>query len=261
MVQNLQRLFVVAFLSIFMMLGAATAYSQEMQMKKDTAAIGNTAAAKQGEEEEEIPHPFFTHMGMPEGKGMYNLRSTALATKEAGKTKGDFAFHFETGITKDLGLHIRNDRFLYNPYTEIMFQFAVIRSKDGESGFAPIIEFEIPTKKGASRINTLVGFTTAIVKSRFTFNQALHYNPREEMVDASVAFVFKITNKFFVVAEALGEKGPGASAVINLLGGLKYRVNKNIILGLGYQAPVTGNKEFSSQFLFQPEIEWKRRSM
>ena len=260
MVQNPQRLFAVAFLSIFMMLCAATAYSQEMQMNKDSAANDNNAAAKQGEKSE-IPHPFFTHMGMPEGKGMYSLRSTALATTEAGKTTGDFAFHFETGITKDLGLHIRNDRFLNKTHTEIMLQFAVIKSKDGQSGFAPIIEFEIPTKKGASRINTLVGFTTAIGRSGFTFNQALHYNPREDMVDGSAAFVIAITNRFFFVVEALGVKGPGASAVVNLLGGFKYRVNSNIVFGLGYQAPVTSNKEFSSQYIFQPETEWKSRSM
>lgn len=244
-------------LSFIFILSAATAYGQDMQMNKDSAANNN--GAKQGETE--IPHPFFTHMGMPEGKGMYSLRSNALATNDGGKTTGDFAFHFETGLTKNLGLHIRNDRFLYNTHTEIMLQFAVIRSKDGQSGFAPLIEFEIPTKKGASRINTLVGFTTAIVKSRFTFNQALHYNPREDMVDGSVAFVVAITNKLFFVAEALGVKPMNASAVVNLLGGIKFRVNNNIVLGLGYQAPVTRNKNFTSQYIFQPETEWKSGSM
>lgn len=259
MVQKFKNLFGLALFSIFVF-SAATAYSQDMQMNKDSAANTNNTAAKQSEKSE-IPHPFFTHMGMPEGKGMYSLRSTALATNDGGKTTGDFAFHFETGLTKDLGLHIRNDRFLNKTHTEIMLQFAVIRSRDGQSGFAPIIEFEIPTKKGASRINTLVGFTTAIVKSRFTLNQALHYNPREDMVDGSVAFVIAITNKLFFVAEALGVKGMNASGVVNLLGGVKYRVNNNIVFGLGYQAPVTRNKEFISQYIFQPETEWKSRSM
>ena len=79
-----------------------------------------------------------------------------------------------------------------------MFQFAVIRSKDGMSGFSPIIQFEIPTKKGGSRINTLVGFSTALVKSPFAFNQVLHYNPREDMVDGGVAFVYKVSKKVFL---------------------------------------------------------------
>ena len=91
-------------------------------------------------------------MGMPEAVGTYSLRLASLATHMDGTTKGDFAFHLETGLTKLVGLHIRNDRFLDNTHTEIMFQFAVIRSKDGMSGFSPVIEFEIPTKNGASRI-------------------------------------------------------------------------------------------------------------
>ena len=129
-----------------MCFGAATAYSQDMQMNKDSAANNNNAAKQS--EKSEIPHPFFTHMGMPEGKGMYSLRSTALATTEAGKTTGDFAFHFETGLSKIVGLHIRNDRFLMNPTTEIMFQFAVLKSKNGMNGISTLIEFEIPTNKG-----------------------------------------------------------------------------------------------------------------
>ena len=179
-----------------------SAYSQQMpKMNTDSAKIKNVNdKSSQMSDDEEIAHPFFTHMGMPEAVGTYSLRLAALATRMDGKTKGDLAFHFETGLSKFVGLHIRNDRFLDNTHTEIMFQFTVIRSKDGMSGFSPIIEFEIPTKKGASRINTLVGFSTAVVKSRFAFNQVLHYNPREDMVDGSAALVYKLSkNIFFVV--------------------------------------------------------------
>lgn len=153
---------------IVLSLGIFSAYSQQMpKMNIDSAGKNKN----QMSDDEEIAHPFFTHMGMPEAVGTYSLRFAALATKMDGKTKADFAFHFETGLSKFVGLHIRNDRFLDNTHTEIMFQFAVIRSKDGMSGFSPIIEFEIPTKKGASRINTLVGFFTALVRPRFAFNR------------------------------------------------------------------------------------------
>jgi len=223
-------------------------------MKTDSA--NNTKS--QMSDDEEIAHPFFTHMGMPEAVGTYSLRLAALATRMDGKTNADFAFHFETGLSKFVGLHIRNDRFLDNTHSEIMFQFAVIRSKDGMSGFSPIIEFEIPTKKGASRINTLVGFSTAVVRSRFAFNQIIHYNPREDMVDGSAALVYKLSKKIFFVVEVFGEKMPDEQAIINLLGGVKIVVNKNFILGIGYQFPVTNNREFSSQYIFQPDMEWKR---
>jgi hypothetical protein len=208
--------------------------------------------------DEEIAHPFFTHMGMPEAVGTYSLRLAALATRMDGITKGDFAFHFETGLSKFVGLHIRNDRFLENTHTEIMFQFSAIRSRDGMSGFSPIIEFEIPTKKGASRINTLVGFSTAFVMSRFAFNQVLHYNPREDMVDGSAALVYQVCKRVFLVFEISGDWMPDEHAIINLLGGVKIRLNKNFMVGIGYQQSVTTNKDFSSQYIFQPDMEWKR---
>jgi hypothetical protein len=238
-----------------------SAYSQQMPKMNTDSAKGKNVNDKgsQMSDDEEIAHPFFTHMGMPEAVGTYSLRLAALATRMDGKTKSDFAFHFETGLSKFVGLHIRNDRFLDNTHTEIMFQFAAIRSKDGMSGFSPIIEFEIPTKRGASRINTLVGFSTAVVRSRFAFNQVLHYNPREDMMDGSAALVYKLSKKTFFVVEILGNKMQDAQAVINLLGGVKIKLNKYIILGIGYQQPITTNKEFSSQYIFQPDMEWKRQ--
>lgn len=124
--------------------------------------------------------------------------------------------------------------------------------------FSPIIEFEIPTKKGARRINSLVGFSTAFVRSSFAFNQVIHYNPREDMVDGSAALVYKAGKKIFIAAEILGEKMVNEQAIINLLGGVKIKLNENFILGIAYQLPITKNKEFSSQYIFQPDMEWKR---
>ena len=78
------------------------------------------------------------------------------------------------------------------------------------------------------------------------------------MVDGSVAFVYKVSKKVFFVLEVLGEKMPDQQGIINLLGGVKVKINKNMLLGIGYQQPVTSNKEFSSQYFFQPDMEWKR---
>jgi len=36
------------------------------------------------------------------------------------------------------------------------------------------------------------------------------------------------------------------------------KLNKNLIPGIGYQQPITKNKDFSSQYIFQPDMEWKR---
>lgn len=253
---------VVAWLIISATCGLPV-YSQQMPQKSPTPAAGQEEAkpADTGEEEEEeIVHPFFTHMGIPEGVGVFNLRLLGLANRVDGATKGDFAFHLETGLTKRIGLHIRNDSFLDRTRSEVMFQFLAIKSKDGMSGFAPIIEFEIPTRTGGgSRVETLVGFSSALVNKRAAFNQVVHYNPREDSVDASAALVLVVGKRYFPAFEILGEGARGERPIVNLLGGLKVRMNKNLILGFAVQVPVTNRRDFSSQLAFGPEIEWKRK--
>ncbi len=224
---------------------------------RDIAGQGSMSAP---ETEEEIAHPFLTHMGIPEGVGVFSLRASGLVTRAEGKSEGDFGFHFETGLTKTIGLHIRNDAFRTNAHTEVMFQFAAIMSKDGMSGFAPIIEFEFPTRSGVgARTESLIGFTTALTKSPLAFNQVIHYNPREEGGDASVALVARVAERFFPVLEVLGEAGKGSRPVVALLAGLKMSVREGINLGFAYQFPVTNNRDFSSRLILQPEYEWTTR--
>ena len=237
-------------------------YGQQSPQNNTSPAMGQNQDKqpdKMGMQDEEVAHPFFTHMGVPEAVGVFNLRLAGLATRTGGHTDGDFAFHFETGLTKFIGLHVRNDRFLTNTRTEAMIQFAALRSKSGMSGFSPIIEFEFPTRSGGGkRVNTLVGFSTALANSRVSFNQVLHYNPREDMVDASAALVFKARAGVYPVIEVLTEAARGEKPIISLLFGLKVRVNKNMLLGFAFQVPTTRRKDFSSQMVFQPDLEWRR---
>ena len=216
--------------------------------------------AASGAEQEEVPHPFFTHMGIPEGRGVFNLRASALSTRADGRQVGDFAFHLETGITERIGLHIRNDQFIAVPRTEAMFQFAAVMSKDGMSGFAPLIEFNFPTRSGAGRrVNTLAGYTVALVNPRVSFNHVVHYDPREDGGDASAALVTRVAGRFFPVIEVLGEGGRGMRPIANLLAGLKLRVREGVNVGLAYQVPITSNKDFASQVVAQPDYEWSFR--
>ena len=43
--------------------------------------------------EEEVAHPFFTHMGIPEAVGMHSLRVSVLSTIRTGKSPGDCGSH------------------------------------------------------------------------------------------------------------------------------------------------------------------------
>ncbi len=243
------------------------AFSQGIQkIKTDTSATGTIVPLAGEKEEPELAHPFFTHMGMPDAVGNYSLRVPTTLTKENatvvdgtkvdGKTQANFGFHFETGLSKTIGLHIRNDRVSSNSFTEVMFQFVAIRSKDGMSGFSPIIEFEFPTHKGASGINTLVGFTTAFVRPNFSWNQVLHYGSKENNYEGSAAVVYRVANGVFLVVEIMGEKFPSESIALNMLGGVKVSVGKFLTLGIGYRQPITSNKEFSLQYVFSPDVEW-----
>lgn len=209
-------------------------------------------------EEAELPHPFFTHMGLPEGVGNFNLRLLGLAPRNDGKTDADFAFHLETGLTPNIGLHIRNDRLRTSDKTEAMFQYTALVSKDGMNGFAPIIEFQFPTHSGASRISTEVGFTSSLGASRWAFNQVLHYDPREDAYDASAALVVGASRAVYPVLEILTEGGQGRRGVANVLAGVKVRLSDWLIGGVAIAVPVTNARDYTSQVAFGPDLEWKR---
>ena len=264
---SFERKFAVILTAFLVVLAACAfpAYTQKMPMPdkpKTAAAKAQDKPADSGAmDEEELPHGFFTHEGLPDDVGSFSLRTSALAMRIDGATKGDFAFHLETGLTKRIGLHIRNDRFLNLTRTEAMFQFTAVKSKNGKSGFAPIIEFEFPTRRGGgSRVNTLVGFTTKFSNERAAFNSVVHYNPREDIVESSASFVFKAGSRFYPVMEILTEFARKERPIISLVGGLKIRMNKKWLLGFAFQAPITTRKDFSSQAVFQSEnmLTWKR---
>ena len=192
------------------------------------AVLPRPAAA----EMDEIAHPFFAHEGLPDAVGSYSLRTSGLATRIDGETKGDFAFHLETGLTENIGLHIRSDQFLQSRRSEVMFQFAAWKSQDGKSGFAPIIEFEVPTRSGGGKPATLVGFTTKLANSQVAFNQSFHYEPAENAMEGSAAIVLRASERIYPVVELMGSGGTDKPTIVNLLAGVKYRIRGSTLVGL-----------------------------
>lgn len=254
---NQMRGFITFTLSLFFIIGVTVfpTFSQEMsKMSMDTSA-NKKKDIKNIENQEMLPMAFFTHMGMPLNVGTYSLRAAVLPTVYEGITKTIFDFQFETGLSKTVGLFIGGEGLFDDPTLEAMFQFLVLKSKNGKSGFSPIIEFEFPLGKEATRsVYTLVGFATTLSNSYLAFNQVLHYSPLEDLTEGSAAFVIKISNRIFLVTEISGVIEKGALPIFNLLGGLKVKLNKNILLGFAYQMPLTVNRDYSSQYVFQPNI-------
>ncbi len=225
-----------------------------------TFGLAQPAAAQTGTPDMEIAHPFLTHEGLPDAVGRVSTRATGLATRADGSTQGDFGFHFETGLTDNLGLHIRSDQFLRSRRSEAMLQYAIFKSADGESGIAPIVELEFPTRSGGGKARVLVGFTSKLAGKNFAINQAFHYNLSERSVEASAALVLRATDRFYPVVEVLGEGGANIPTVVNMLVGVKYRLPSGVFVGLGYQRPITSAREISSQVLFQVEFMIGKRA-
>lgn len=216
-------------------------------------------AASAQSESPEIAHPFFTHEGLPDAVGRYSTRLSGLATRADGTTQGDFAFHFETGLTENIGLHLRSDQFLRARRSEAMLQFTVLKSSDGESGIAPIVELEFPTREGGGKVRALVGFTSKFARANFALNQVVHYNLSEKSIEASVALVVRASDRVYPVFELLGEGGVDKPTVVNALVGIKYRLRGSMLVGVAYQRPVTSAREITSQFVVQLEFMLGKR--
>lgn len=204
---------------------------------------------------EMLPMPFFTHMGVPYNVGTYGLRLAALQTQNEGESKTEYNFQFETGLSKTVGLFIGGEGLFDNTTLETMFQFLVWKSKNGMNGFSPIIEFEFPLYKEATRnVYTQVGFATTFSNSHLAFNQVLHYSPQEDLAEGSASAVVKVSKRIFLVTEISGVVEEGERPIFNLLGGIKIQVSKNFLLGFAYRIPITDNKDYSSQYILQPNI-------
>ncbi len=229
---------------------AQTGMPEMAKMNKDSIPDKKQAGMDMNNSMATMVHPFFTHMGMPHKTGTYNLRFAVFSTQIDKKSEADFALQFETGLTKFMGLHL----VLQSDKTEIMFQFAGLKSKNGMNAFSPLIEFEIPTHEG---IYTQIGFASTLSNTRVAFHQVLHYGLREKNFEGGTAVVYRLSNNIFLVTEVLGEKKQDEQAIVNLLAGFKIRVKSYLLLGLGIQFPITANRDFSSQFVFQPDLQLK----
>ncbi len=172
-VTNLNRRFIHFYMCLFIFfgLGIFAAYSQQMpKMNMDTLAMDQRDMQNQMM----LPMAFFTHMGIPLNVGTYGLRVAALKTESEDKTNTEFRrrshteynFQLETGLSKTVGLFIGGAGLFDDPTLEAMVQFLVWKSKNGMNGISPIVEFEFPLGKEATRnVYTLVGFSSTFSNS------------------------------------------------------------------------------------------------
>jgi hypothetical protein len=230
---------------------------QKPKMNMDTSAVKQEGMKdiKEMHDQMTLPMAFFTHMGIPLNVGTYSLRAAVLLSQNPGKTNTQFDFQFETGLSKTVGLFIGGEGLFNKPTLEAMVQFLVLKSKNGMNGFSPIIEFEFPLGKEPTRsVYTLVGYAATFSNSRLAVNHVLHYSPAEELAEGSVSMVVKVWKPIYFVTEISGVTRKDTRPVFNVLGGVKVSLNKNFSLGFAFQLPLTNNRNYSSQYIFQPNI-------
>lgn len=240
---------IVFIISIF------SAFSQDMpKMKMKPAAISQQDSMNM-QNKMMLPMAFYTHMGIPLAVGTYSVRLGATPTQFEGKTNTQFDFQFETGLSKTVGLFLGGNGLFDDPTLEAMVQFLVWKSKNGMNGISPIIEFEFPMGEEAKRsVYTLVGYAVTFSKSNIAFNQVLHYSPLEDLVEGSASLVIKASKRIFLVPEVSGVAQKGSRPISNLLLGVKVKLNKTFFLGIAYQLPLTENRDYSSRYVFQPNM-------
>lgn len=202
-------------------------------------------------------HPFLAHMGMPDGPGEVSVRLMSVEARNAGVAEGTYGFHIETGIIDRWGLHLRNDAVKTHSKTEMMLQYAVLKSDDGLSGISLIGELEFPTGSTASnRIEGLYGISFAYTWAPIlTVNSVVHYNPDEKEVEWEIAFVGRLTEKIFPVLEFSGENTQDMSLATALFA-WKFKIASRNSLAVAYRVPITTPRDFDSQLMLQAEFNF-----
>lgn len=251
----LTRIFVIASFSVF---ASSIAFGHEPKSDSDGPAghadegVVMTAPASG---HHALVHPFVAHMGMPDEPGEISVRLMSITERNAGMANGTYGFHLEAGVAERLGLHLRNDSIATHNNTELMLQYALLKS--GENGIALIGEIEFPTGPTTDNQNKyLSGLSFAYYwNSILSVNSVVHYNAPEKMTEWEIAFVSRMTAKIFPVLEFRGEAMKAMSTTKALLA-LKFKLPQGNAIGLGYQIPISTIRDFDSQLISEVELNF-----
>ena len=127
------------------------------------------------------------------------------------------------------------------------------------NGISPIIEFEFPLAKNATRkVYTLVGFASTFSNAQLAVNQVLHYSPLEDLAEGSISLLAKVSKRIFLVSEISGVVEKNENPIFNLLAGVKFQISQKFFLGIAYQLPPTANRNYSSQYILQPNMVFRK---
>jgi hypothetical protein len=195
-------------------------------------------------------HPFLAHMALPDNPGEMSLRVTPFQERFDGVIEQDLGLHLEAGLMRNLGIHIRSDGIKTSPYSEVMLMYSFLHDASMSNGMSVFGQISIPTGPVESNaLKYLFGLSGRLTIPKIMVMDAnIHVNLADKMAEYESSFILKASEMIYPELELRGEITEEATSLYSLLG-LKFRVADKIALGLGYQIPITKEREYDSQFL------------
>ncbi len=236
----------IAFVSFAFFLSFNISFAQMMPMMGWGMGMG-------GEGHEKEVHPFLAHMALPDMPGEVSLRITGFQQRLAGVSENGYGAHLEAGLWDRWGLHIRNDD-IQKTGTEVMLQFAVVRSEDKEEGIALIVENETPGITGETTAKFKAGFTALKLLWGQPLHLSFHYDPTNKESELAASQILNVNERLSLIFEYSGHSN--AEKMAYLLEALKIRVSPFASLGIAVQSPVTADRAFDTKTLIQADMSF-----
>ncbi|MFZ0456402.1 MAG: hypothetical protein WCE54_13110 [Ignavibacteriaceae bacterium] len=209
------------------------------------------------EHEDLFVHPFFAHMALADEPGTVSFRLSGLQFREGTDLSNDFAYHIEAGLAPNLGIHLRSDGVNHEAYSEMMLMYNVFTTENENFGISVFGQVSIPT--GSVESNTYKGLFGFGIKEALppvvVFNGDIHYDAKDKMAEYEGAFVFRASKLFYPIIEGGGEITQDGTSFY-LLPGIKFRIQENQTIGLGFKGAITTDREYDVLSVLQYGIEF-----
>jgi hypothetical protein len=189
-------------------------------------------------------------MALPDKPGEMSLRSTLFQQREDSLVDQDLSLHVEAGLLPGLGIHIRNDGIKNSPYSEFMLMYSFLHDATFNNGLSVFGQISIPTgPTDSNALKYLFGLSGRItVPDILVVDANMHVNLADNMAEYESSFVFKASQMLYPKLEFRGEITDEATSLYSLLG-LKFRIADETALGIGFQVPISNEREYDMQAL------------
>ena len=199
-------------------------------------------------------YPLFASMGMPNSEGNVNLRITQFEQFLGHKIKSGFGANIEAGLSDRIGLLMRNDNF-NDRGSEVMLQFASVRSEDKKEGISLIIGNKFPGVIGDPGQKIITGLSGTKMLQKNILHMTFRFDPTDGGSVAETSFIAPFDEHSSFVFEYLAESEQKYQ-ISCLLGGIKYKVASYISIGIGSEVAVTIDREFETRSLMQLNVRF-----